>query len=257
MSAMKSIDAYRRVGDESGSQDNDSLVERHAHLVRRIAYHLIARLPPSVDVDDLIQSGVIGLLEAARNYDGSQGASFETYAGIRIRGAMIDYMRPSDWTPRSVARKAREVGNAIQSIERREGREAKDTEVMQELGMDTETYHATLRDVASARLLSFDALTEGDHNTSASAAGGISSPETEATSAWFRHDLASAIENLPEREGLVLSLYYDDELNLREIGRVLNVTESRVCQIHAKAVAKLRSHLSGWFENDEDSDWND
>lgn len=252
MSAMKPIDAYRRAGDESRPENVDALVEQHAQLVRRIAYHLIARLPPSVDVEDLIQSGVIGLLEAARNYDGTQGASFETYAGIRIRGAMIDYMRPSDWTPRSVARKAREVGKAIQNIERREGREAKDSEIMQELGMDADTYHTTLRDVASARLLSFDALTESDHNASARTATGISNPETEAASVWFRKDLAKAIEALPEREGMVLSLYYDDELNLREIGRVLGVTESRVCQIHAKAVARLRSLLSGWFESSDD-----
>lgn len=248
MSALKPIEAYRRANDEHRPQDIDALVERHAPLVRRIAYHLIARLPPSVDVEDLIQSGVIGLLEAARNYDGSQGASFETYAGIRIRGAMIDYMRPSDWTPRSVARKARELGNAIQSVERRQGREAKDNEIMQELGMDADSYHATLRDVAAARLLSFDALAGGDHSTFASGAVNHSGPETETTSAWFRHDLAQAIESLPEREGMVLSLYYDDELNLREIGRVLGVTESRVCQIHAKAVARLRSLLPGWFE---------
>lgn len=238
--------------------DTDRLVREHVQLVRKIAYHLVARLPPSVEVDDLIQSGVIGLLEAAQKFDGSQGASFETFAGIRIRGAMIDHIRPNDWTPRSVARRAREVAAAVHRVEAREGHDAHDQEVMAELGMDADTYYATLRDVASVRITSLDSLPVAEND--AGYPGGDPSPEARAMGARFRTALAKAIEALPEREGLVLSLYYQEELNLREIGEVLGVTESRACQIHSRAVLRLRSTLAGWgTENgrDEDTDINE
>jgi RNA polymerase sigma factor for flagellar operon FliA len=245
---MKPIDSYRRGGATDASVDQDRLVAEHAPLVRRIAYHLIARLPPSVEVDDLIQSGIIGLLEAARKFDGSQGASFETYAGIRIRGAMIDHIRPNDWTPRSVARRAREVAAAIHAVEAREGRDAHDSEVMRELGMDADTYHATLRDVASVRLASLETLAEREKGAFTAAADDRdASPELRVMDNSFRDQLAAAIGALPEREQLVMSLYYDDELNLREIGQVLDVSESRVCQIHARAVVRLRDQLAGWL----------
>jgi RNA polymerase sigma factor for flagellar operon FliA len=246
---MKPIDSYRQAGAAEAAADLDQLVREHAPLVRRIAYHLIARLPPSVEVDDLIQSGIIGLLEAARKYDGSQGASFETYAGIRIRGAMIDHIRPNDWTPRSVARRAREVAAAIHTVEAREGRDAHDNEVMSELGMDADTYHATLRDLASVRLASLDTLADREKGAfTAAAEDRDASPELRVMDNSFRDELAAAIAALPEREQLVMSLYYDDELNLREIGRVLEVSESRVCQIHSRAVVRLREHLAGWID---------
>jgi RNA polymerase sigma factor for flagellar operon FliA len=136
--------------------DRDDLVSKHAALVKRIAYHLMSRLPPSVQADDLIQAGMIGLLEASRNYDASQGASFETYAGIRIRGAMLDEIRRTDWTPRSVHRKARQVAEAVREIENQEGRDARDVEVAEKLGIDLHEYHRILQDATGCRVFSID-----------------------------------------------------------------------------------------------------
>ena len=133
------------------------LVQRHSELVRRIAHHLMGRLPSSVDVTDLIQAGLIGLLEAARNYSGAHGASFETYAGIRIRGAMLDELRRGDWAPRSVHRRAREISGAIRSIEQEVGREARDVEVAQRLGISLDEYHGNLSDATRCQVLSTSA----------------------------------------------------------------------------------------------------
>ena len=136
--------------------ESDDLVTKHAALVKRIAYHLMSRLPPSVQADDLIQAGMIGLLEASRNYDATQGASFETYAGIRIRGAMLDEIRRTDWTPRSVHRKARQVAEAVRSIENEEGRDARDVEVAEKLGLTLHEYHRILQDATGCRVFSID-----------------------------------------------------------------------------------------------------
>ena len=137
------------------NSSNDDLVTQHAPLVKRIAYHLMSRLPPSVQADDLIQAGMIGLLEASRNYDAKQGASFETYAGIRIRGAMLDEIRKNDWAPRSVHRKARKVAEAVRKIENEKGRDARDNEVAEALEMSLEEYHQVLQDIPQG---SFQAL---------------------------------------------------------------------------------------------------
>jgi len=222
----------------SGS-DADELVTRHAELVKRIAYHLAGRLPASVDVADLIQAGMLGLLEAASNFTANRGASFETYAGIRIRGAMIDALRKLDWAPRSVHRKARAVASVIREIEKETGRDARDAEIAERLGVSLEEYHAIVQDAASCRLTSLDELTAG---TAADAAD----PFREAADEDFRAALARAIEGLPEREKLVMSLYYGDELNLKEIGAVLRVTESRVCQLHGQALVRLKARLAEW-----------
>ena len=226
----------------------DELVRQHATLVRRIAYHLMGRLPASVDVGDLIQAGMIGLLEAARNYTPSRSANFETYAGIRIRGAMLDELRKTDWTPRSVHRKAREVAEAVRQIEAETGRDAEESAVARRLGISLEEYHAIVADAASCRMLSLSGgeYDEGDDLEVADEAA--LSPAQAHEQAGMRTDLVRAIENLPEREKLVMSLYYDDELNLKEIGEVLGVSESRVCQIHGQALVRLRARLSGWRE---------
>ena len=226
------------------TQDNDAeLVQRHGDLVRRIGHHLAARLPASVDVTDLIQAGLIGLLEAARNYSGSHGASFETYASIRIRGAMLDELRRGDWAPRSVHRRLREIGEAMRRIEQEMGRDARDTEVAERLGVDLEEYYRCMLDATQCQMLSMSAhdSDEGDMEYPGEGAG----PQEELERAEFQGELTEAIRSLPEREKLVLSLYYDDELNLREIGEVLEVSESRVCQIHGQALVRLRTRLSG------------
>ena len=225
----------------------DELVRRHAPLVRRIAYHLMGRLPASVDVGDLIQAGMIGLLEAARHYVPDRGASFETYAGIRIRGAMLDELRRTDWTPRSVHRKTREVAEVIRQIETETGAEASDTEVMKRLGISADEYHQVLADAACVRLLSLTAPDDGEESSALDVAdeAGLN-PAEHIERDGMREALVEAIGGLPEREQLVMSLYYEQELNLKEIGAVLGVSESRVCQIHGQAVIRLRARMSGW-----------
>jgi len=219
----------------------DALVTRHAELVKRIAYHLAGRLPPSVDVADLIQAGMLGLLEAAANYTANRGASFETYAGIRIRGAMIDALRKLDWAPRSVHRKARAVAAVMRDIEKETGRDARDGEIAERMGVTLEEYYSIVQDAASCRLASLDDVT-------AAAAPDSADPFRETAEADFRGALAQAIEALPEREKLVMSLYYSDELNLKEIGAVLKVTESRVCQLHGQALMRLKARLAAWSD---------
>lgn len=223
----------------------DDLVREHAGLVKRIAHHLMGRLPDSVQVDDLIQSGMIGLLEAARKYDGGKGASFETYAGIRIRGAMLDEIRKGDWAPRSVHRNARRIQDAIKQVEAVKGRDADDSEVAAVLGISQDEYHQILKDSAGCRLFSYEELLENDSSPDLmddSTPGPGKGMERDA----FRRQLGEAISGLPEREQLVLALYYDEELNLKEIGAVLGVSESRVSQLHSQATHRLRARLSDW-----------
>ncbi len=241
---MKGLAAYAAVQ----KLDYEGVVEQYAPLVRRIAHHLKGRLPASVQLDDLIQSGMIGLLEAARHYDASQGASFETYAGIRIRGAMLDEVRRYDWTPRSVHRKAREVSEAMYRIERRTGRDARDTEVAAELGVSLEEYHRILQDAAGCRLFSIEELSEnGDGFLEEHGGGESETPGDQLTRERFKEALADAIAGLPERERLVISLYYEEEMNLKEIGQVLGVSESRVCQINSQAMLRLRARMREWL----------
>jgi RNA polymerase sigma factor for flagellar operon FliA len=225
----------------------NEIVEQHASLVKRIAYHLIARLPHTVDVDDLIQTGMIGLMDAAQNYDANQGASFETYAGIRIRGSMLDEIRRNDWAPRSVHRKAREISAAIQSIEQEKGRNANDKEIAAALGVSIEEYYQQLHESTGHHVFSLDEFNSGDeanaHPISAVASGPVESLQSND----FKDALANAIKTLPDRERLLMGLYYNEELNLKEIGEVLEVSESRVSQIHSQTVIRLRSKLADWF----------
>ncbi|MGR9099863.1 MAG: RNA polymerase sigma factor FliA [Gammaproteobacteria bacterium] len=226
-------------------------IERHLHLVKKIAYHLSSKLPDSVQVEDLVQSGVLGLIEAARNYDGSRGAGFETYAGIRIRGAMLDEIRRSDWAPRSVHKHARRIARAIQEVESRTGASACDREVAGLLGVGLEEYRRMLQDAHSCRIFSLEELALGE-TISDNRAPHVSEPLQSLSREGFSKALAEAIESLPERERLAISLYYGDELNLREIGEVLGVGESRVSQICTQATLRLRARLAGWLEGNHD-----
>lgn len=253
---MNTVAAYSEVQ----ASNHDDLVTAHAALVKRIAYHLMNRLPPSVQVEDLIQAGMIGLIEAGRNYDAGQGASFETYAGIRIRGAMLDEIRRSDWTPRSVHRKARMVADAMREIENAEGRDARDIEVAESLDISLEDYHQILADSSSARIFSYEELNELGEVVPRESSGGNHRPRNQLNEgpllglekSRFKEALGDAIAGLPERERLVIALYYDEELNLREIGQVLGVSESRVCQIHSQAAIRLRSRLGDWLPESDD-----
>jgi RNA polymerase sigma factor FliA len=235
---MTGVSAYSQ---RPSARETEALVMRHAELVKRIAYHLAGRLPASVEVDDLIQAGMLGLLEAAANYAEGRGASFETYAGIRIRGAMLDGLRKLDWAPRSVHRKARAVAKAIRELESEYGREARDVEVAERMGMKLTEYHRIVEDSAGCQISSLT-TEEGEMTLTDSAAD----PFRDVVDEDFRAALAEAISNLPERERLVMSLYYDDELNLKEIGAALRVSESRICQIHGQALVRLQARLAGW-----------
>jgi RNA polymerase sigma factor for flagellar operon FliA len=236
-----------------GDIPQQELVIKHADLVKRIAYHLVSRMPPNVEVDDLIQAGMIGLLDAAKHYSPTKGANFETYAGIRIRGAMLDEVRKSDWTPRSVHRNMREMADVVRKIENEKGQDAAPTDIAERLGVSIEEYHKLVQDAASCRLFSFDQMGTGDDESSSPAEHARDEgpgPFEHIEDAGFRDALAGAINLLPEREKLVLSLYYDDDMNLREIGAVLDVSESRVCQIHGQALVRLRARLSEWLTPD-------
>ena len=222
---------------------------QHAPLVKRIAYHLMSRLPDSVQVDDLIQAGMLGLLEAIKNYDASQGASFDTYAGIRIRGSMLDEVRRSDWTPRSVHKKSRMVSEAIRTIENKSGREARDIDVAAYLGIPIDEYNHILQDSSSCHVFSVEELSQTGDSYLEQALNEEEDLTDGLSREGFEQALANAIMALPERERLVISLYYDEELNLREIGEVLNVSESRVSQISTQAILRLRSRLSEWTSN--------
>jgi len=239
--------------NHSGTQRAEALVHQYAPLVKRIALHLLARLPASVQLDDLIQAGMLGLLEASQKYDAARGASFETYAGIRIRGSMMDEVRKGDWVPRSVHRNARRISEAIHQVEIASGRDAADHEVAQRLGMSLDQYHCCLRDASAGRLFSLEdmdletdetsEIQSYDHSHGPSHTG---SPQSAVEKNDFLTNLATEIDKLPEREKLVMALYYDEELNLKEIGKVLDVSESRVSQIHSQAAMRLKSRLADW-----------
>lgn len=240
---MSGYAAYQSV--QRGSRDE--LVTRHAAMVKKIAYHVAGRLPANVEVDDLVQAGMMGLLEAASHFEEGKGASFETFASIRIRGAMLDQVRREGWAPRVLGKRLREVSQAISRVEQRTRREASSAEVSQELGMSMDEYSALMRDGSSLYMASLDQLTEEGFDAAAEDEK-QDNPLAALLQQGFTDSLAEHIRQLPEREQLVLALYYDKGLNLKEIGEVLSVSESRVSQIHSQAVVRLRGYLEDWAE---------
>lgn len=235
--------------EKSAKQPLAVEIEEYASLVKRIAQHMMVRMPASVQVDDLIQAGMIGLLEAAKKFDASQGASFETYAGIRIRGSIIDEMRRGDWVPRSVHRNSRKINETIQQLEASLGRDATNAEVADAMGMDINEYHAISHDVVCGRLFSIDESPHDDepNDIPTSSETAFTPPHEEAQHGALKNAMVEAIKDIPEKEQLVLSLYYNEELNLKEIGQILDVSESRVSQIHTQAALRLRSKLRNWL----------
>ena len=229
---------------------HDELVTRYAPLVKRIAYHLKARLPATVIVDDLLQAGMVGLLEASRKYDSEQGASFETYAGIRIRGAMLDELRRNDWAPKSVHRKVRDITEAIREIENREGRDARDEEVIKLLNISKDEYYKTLQNISSHKVMSWDDLGVDEDAIRCNSNDQKFGLQEELEKSNFNEKLAEAIASLPEREKMIVALYYESELNLREIGSVLNVSESRISQLLSQAHLRLRARMEDWIKDD-------
>ena len=243
------MDSLAQGTSTQGKEANNphtALVSKHSSLVVRIARHLSSKMPASVQVDDLIQAGMVGLLEAAGKYDESKGASFETFAGIRIRGAMLDEIRRGDWGPRSVYRNNRRVNEATRKIEARLGRDARDDEIADEMDIGLKEYFNILKDMRGCRLFSFEDMFESEESRLPNTKG-MHSPDLQLVDEKFKMDLAMAINRLPERERMVLVLYYNRELNLKEIGGMLGVSESRVSQIHSQATGKLRISLRSWL----------
>lgn len=229
------------------------LLAQHAPLVRRLALQLIARLPASVELDDLIQVGMMGLLDAAEKYQDDQGAKFETYASQRIRGAMLDELRANDWVSRGLRKSSRGVSMAVRAQEQKLGRAPNEREIAQELELPLEAYQQLLNEIHGCQLVYYEDFDRGDgekrennfldrqdHGDRVLA----EEPLTQLLQGDFRRQLVAAIGELPEREQLLLSLYYDEELTLREIGAVLDVTQSRVCQLHSQAISRLRASLA-------------
>jgi len=226
----------------------DNLIEEHSGLVNRIAYHLAARLPASVVVDDLIQVGMIGLLDASQQYDASQGAAFTTYATIRIRGAMLDELRRNDWAPKSVHKKHRDLMKVVSNIETRTGREAKPKDIANEMDISLEEYFELVQESNTCRILNFvDAGTDDDSLSDTSSNVSQINPFDRVQKLQFREQLVSAINILPKREKLIISLYYDEELNLREIGEVLDISESRVSQLLSQGHLRMRKFITEKF----------
>ena len=237
---MNSLEIYTNKGIEFTQE----FIKQYAGLVKRIAHHLIGRLPANIQIGDLIQSGMIGLLEAAKNYDSTKGASFETYAGIRIRGSMLDEIRKGDWAPRSVHRNTRKIAEIINQIENRTGRDARDHEVATALGISIDEYHKMLQDSIGTRVLGFDDMGIREDSVVDGLAGSMAGePLDKLQKADYCSKLAMEVAKLPERERLVLALYYEEELNLREVGEVLGVSESRISQIHGQAMLRLQARM--------------
>ncbi|WP_340617071.1 RNA polymerase sigma factor FliA [Xenorhabdus entomophaga] len=229
-----------------GVMDKNSLWKRYVPLVRHEALRLQVRLPASVELDDLLQAGGIGLLNAVERFDSMQGTAFTTYAVQRIRGAMLDELRSRDWAPRSVRRNAREVTQAIRKLEQELGRPASEQEVAKELKINLIEYRQILLDTNNSQLFSYDEwheihgescepVVEEEHETN---------PLQQLLEGDLRQRVIDVIESLPEREKMVLTLYYQEELNLKEIGAVLNVGESRVSQLHSQAIKRLKARLN-------------
>lgn len=232
-----------------GTLDRQDAIERYGPMVRRVAAQLIARLPANVEMDDLVQAGMIGLFDAMTRYESNMGAQFETFATQRVRGAMLDELRGGDWLPRSIRKNQRSIESAIHKVEQRMKRAPTEPEIAAEMGLSVADYQALLADARGAQLVYLDEL-GGDaddgyldrHLPSSEA-----EPLEKLRDSRFRKALAGAIAELPEREKLVMGMYYEQEMHLKEIGLVLGVTESRISQLHSQAVARLRTKLKSWI----------
>jgi RNA polymerase sigma factor for flagellar operon FliA len=242
------VKKYKQETQHIDSKLRDQLIVDYAPLIRFVAQKIASRLPPNIDIDDLISSGVIGLMDAIEKYDPSRDNKFKTYAEFRIRGSILDELRSQDWIPRSVRDKAKRLDKVYIELEKKHGRPATDLEIAEALVMPLHEYHEMVSRIKSITLLSIDDLNvpfQGEkrslmdflENTS------VKNPFSYLRNKNIKNILIESIENLPEKQRLVLSLYYYEDLNLKEIGRILDVTESRVSQLHTQAVEKLRSKL--------------
>ncbi len=232
----------------TGTLDVEQRITDFAPLVRKMAHHLAAKLPASVEIDDIIQAGMIGLMDAAKRFEEAQGFQFETFASQRIRGAMLDELRQNDWLPRSMRKTLRRVESAITKLEQSLGRAPTEIEIAADLGVPLTEYHSLLQDARGYQLLHLEDFSseEEEGYLERHCPDERNNPFEHVKDARFKRALVAAIEGLPPREKLLLGLYYEQELNFKEIAAVLEVSESRVCQLHGQAVARLRSKLGNW-----------
>jgi RNA polymerase sigma factor FliA len=232
-----------------GTLSKDAQLKHYAPMVKRLAHHLLAKLPANVEYDDMLQAGMIGLMDAIGRYEEGQGTQFETYANQRIRGAMLDELRSNDWLPRSVRKSQRTIQSAMAAFEHRLGRAATESEIAREMNMPLDQYQSLLQDAKGSQLFYFEDY-NGDDDSGGfldrHAADTASDPATALNDKRFRAELVKHIEGLPEREKQLMGLYYEQDLNFREIAAVMGVTESRICQLHTQAVTRLRAKLSAW-----------
>jgi RNA polymerase sigma factor for flagellar operon FliA len=228
-----------------GKADKNHLLTEHMPLVKRLAHQMKAKLPPSVEVDDLVQAGMIGLLDAITRYEDNHGAQFETYAVLRIRGAMLDELRSSDWMPRSTRQNMRKVEQAMATLQQQLGRPPSESEVAKSLKLSLADYQEMLGDSGGHQLVYYEDFHDEDGNDSFLDRYAVDEedPLRALMETDFRQAVIDAIDALPPREKLLMGLYYEEELNLKEIGAVMGVSESRVSQLHSQAVARLRSYL--------------
>lgn len=232
----------------SGLNDKDECLREYAHLVKRLAHQMMTKLPYSVQIDDLLQAGMMGLLDAASRYDELLGAQFETYATQRIRGAMLDELREADWLPRSMRRDMRRIELAISRLQQKLGRAPGESEIAAELELTLADYQQMLQESRGAQLVYYEDLQGADHDDffERFEFGVDANPLNLLEDERFKAELVHAITNLPERERMLMGMIYEQEMNLREIGEVLGVSESRVSQLHSQAVARLRSWMKGY-----------
>ena len=231
----------------SGKADKNQILLEHAPLVKRLAYQLKARLPPSVEVDDLIQAGMMGLLDAVNRYEDTHGAQFETYAVQRIRGAMLDELRGMDWLPRNVRQDMRKIEVAMSNLQQKLGRPPSEAEIARSMKLSLAEYQEKLTEGSGHQLVYYeDYQDEGDERDSFLERYMVDEngdPLSSLLEDDFRHALIEAIDELPEREKILMGLYYEQEMNLKEIGAVMGVSESRVSQLHSQAIARIRASL--------------
>jgi RNA polymerase sigma factor for flagellar operon FliA len=229
----------------AGTLDKEEVIAEYAPLVRRMAHHLAAKLPASVQLDDIIQAGLIGLMDAAGRYEEGAGSQFETYASQRIRGAMLDELRQNDWLPRSLRRTLRTIESAINVLEQRLQRAPSEGEIAAQLKVSLPEYQEMLQEARGYQLVHLDDFADDDSDDylERNCPDNRENPFEKLQDARFRAELVKAIEGLPEREKILMGLYYEQELNFKEIAAVLSVSESRVCQLHSQAIARLRGKL--------------
>ena len=233
----------------NGRLDTNALLKQHSPLVRRLAHQMIAKLPANVDIDDLIQVGMIGLHDALGRFDAGQGVQFETFATQRIRGAMLDELRGNDWMSRGNRKQQRDIEAAVHRLEQKLGRAPHESEIAVEMGITLGQYQEILTKVRGTQLIYLEDLSGdegGDEYLDRHVANEDVNPLAMLQDHRMREALVEAIKNLPEREQYVMSMYYEHDMNLKEIAAVLGVTESRVCQLHSQSIARLRVKLREW-----------